>query len=77
MKRIILLIHCPDQKGLIAKVTNFIAHHNGNTTYLEQHVENSTNAFFMRLECEFEQETARDNFKERFEIEIATPLEMQ
>ncbi|MEM6700088.1 MAG: formyltetrahydrofolate deformylase [Bacteroidota bacterium] len=77
MKKIILLILCPDQKGLIAKVTNFIAHHNGNTIYLEQHVENSTNTLFMRLECEFEQETASENFKERFEIEIATSLEMQ
>ncbi|MEN0049993.1 MAG: formyltetrahydrofolate deformylase [Bacteroidota bacterium] len=77
MKKIILLILCPDQKGLIAKVTNFIAHHNGNTIYLEQHVENSTNTLFMRLECEFKQETTSENFKERFEIEIATPLEMQ
>ncbi len=78
MKKIILLIHCPDQKGLIAKVTNFIAHYNGNTVYLEQHVDADANAFFMRLECEFDDSSdALENFKDRFAIEIATPMEMQ
>jgi len=67
MKKIILLIHCPDQKGIIAQVTNFIALNKGNTVYLEQHVDTDENAFFMRIECEFEQEDYSEaNLKANF-----------
>ena len=77
MKKIILLIHCPDQQGIIAKVTNFIAQNNGNTVYLEQHVDSDEGAFFMRLECDFaEGANAVNLFKKRFGDEIATELQM-
>ena len=77
MKKIILLIHCPDQKGIIAKVTNFIAQNQGNTVYLEQHVDTDEAAFFMRMECEFAQGTyAVETFKQNFES-IASELKMQ
>jgi len=46
----ILLMHCPDQKGLVAAVTEFIAANNGNITYLDQHVDSSQKVFFMRAE---------------------------
>ncbi|MBN1586457.1 MAG: formyltetrahydrofolate deformylase [Candidatus Omnitrophica bacterium] len=46
----ILLIHCPDQKGLVAAVTQFVSGHNGNILNLEQHVDASEAAFFMRVE---------------------------
>ncbi len=78
MKKIILLIHCPDQQGIIAKVTNFIAKNHGNTIYLEQHVDTDESAFFMRLECEFEKNAnAIAIFKTRFANEIATDLQME
>jgi len=78
MNKIILLIHCPDQQAIIARVTNFIAESNGNTVYLEQHVDTDEGAFFMRLECEFPTDTdTLDKFKERFATEIATPLQME
>ncbi|WP_010179845.1 formyltetrahydrofolate deformylase [Aquimarina agarilytica] len=78
MKKIILLIHCPDQQGIIAKVTNFIAQNNGNTVYLEQHVDTDEGAFFMRLECEFEKKTdAIEIFKTRFANEIASEFKME
>jgi formyltetrahydrofolate deformylase len=52
MQKITLLIHCEDQKGIIATVTNFIVKVEGNITYLDQHVDVERNVFFMRLESE-------------------------
>ena len=46
----ILLISCPDKKGIIAKVSNFIYEHNGNIENSDQHIDNQTNTFFMRIE---------------------------
>lgn len=78
MNKIILLIHCPDQQGIVAKVTNFIAKYNGNTVYLEQHVDTDENAFFMRLECEFSLEAeSLVIFKEYFQSEVASELQME
>jgi len=49
-RSITLLISCPDRKGIVATVTNFIALHNGNVIHLEQHVDLEENVFFMRVE---------------------------
>ncbi len=48
--RAILLIHCPDQKGIISAVTNFLSDHNGNILDLDEHVDSEHNVFFMRVE---------------------------
>lgn len=78
MSQLTLLIHCADQKGIIASVTNFILQHAGNTTYVDQHVDGQKNVFFMRLECVFE-DNAFDvqRFTSEFEKKIANPFEMQ
>lgn len=77
MKKIILLIHCPDQQGIIAKVTNFIADTKGNTVYLEQHVDKDEDAFFMRIECDFKTEDYHEkDFKKSF-AQIASEMHMQ
>jgi formyltetrahydrofolate deformylase len=52
MQQITILIHCEDQKGIIAAVTNFILKIEGNIIYIDQHVDVEQNVFFMRLECE-------------------------
>ncbi|TDE29940.1 formyltetrahydrofolate deformylase [Flavobacterium ranwuense] len=52
MQKITILIHCEDQKGIIAAVTNFILKIEGNIVYIDQHVDVEQNEFFMRLECE-------------------------
>ena len=49
-----LLIHCPDQKGVVSSITAFIFKNNGNITYLDQHVDQSNNVFFMRVEWNLE-----------------------
>lgn len=44
-----LLIHCPDQRGIVRAVTDFIYQHKGNVTALDQHVDPQQRMFFMRL----------------------------
>jgi len=46
----ILLISCPDQKGITAKVTNFIYANNGNIEHADQHIDSQSNTFFMRIQ---------------------------
>lgn len=46
----ILLISCPDQKGLVAAVTDFIFTNGGNILHLDQHVDAEAGVFFMRVE---------------------------
>jgi formyltetrahydrofolate deformylase len=50
MKHAILLISCPDQKGVTATVTNFIFHNQGNVIHADQHIDEQSNTFFMRIE---------------------------
>ncbi len=50
----ILLVHCPDQKGLVAAITEFIAKNGGNILSLEQHVDAHAGEFFMRVEWSLE-----------------------
>ncbi|MFR1236339.1 MAG: formyltetrahydrofolate deformylase [Barnesiella sp.] len=46
----VLLMHCPDQPGIIAVVTDFINVNGGNIVYLDQHVDRANGIFFMRVE---------------------------
>ena len=54
MKRAILLLHCPDTKGIITELTKFISDNDGNIVYLDQYVDTIDKMFFMRLEWELE-----------------------
>jgi len=54
MYKIILQINCGDQRGIIAAVTSFIHEHQGNIIYIDQHVDQEQNEFFMRLESDFQ-----------------------
>ncbi|MBC5863460.1 formyltetrahydrofolate deformylase [Flavobacterium turcicum] len=77
MQKITLLIHCKDQKGIIAAVTNYIASIDGNIVYLDQHVDEDEDVFFMRIECEFK--NPKNDLKALeadFEQQLAAPFEM-
>ena len=50
MNHAILLISCRDQKGITAGVTNFIFQHQGNIIHADQHIDEQSNTFFMRIE---------------------------
>ena len=52
--RAILLIHCPDQPGLVAVVTEFVHKNKGNILNLDQHVDQDLGHFFMRIEWELD-----------------------
>lgn len=77
MQQITILIHCADQKGIIAAVTNFILKVEGNIVYIDQHVDVEQNVFFMRLECELTNKNiGLSMIKEDFEKTIATDFKM-
>lgn len=68
MKTAKLLLHCPDQPGILAEVTDFITVNKGNIIYLDQYVDHVDNIFFMRIEWELEsflvpQEKIEDYFE--------------
>lgn len=48
----ILLLHCPDEQGIISGVTKFITDNQGNIVYLDQYVDREDGMFFMRIEWE-------------------------
>ncbi len=63
-----LLIHCPDQPGLVHAVTGFILEHGGNILDLEQHIDRQDDVFFMRVEWSLEKfAVPRDEIFARFE----------
>jgi formyltetrahydrofolate deformylase len=77
MQKITILIHCKDQKGIIAAVTTFIAKVEGNITYIDQHVDVEQNVFFMRLECELtNHHITIEGLKEDFNQTIAADFSM-
>lgn len=67
MSHAIILISCPDQKGITATVTNFIFNHSGNIVHADQHIDEQFNTFFMRLEwdmqgCDLSKDAVKDAF---------------
>ncbi|MDD5723204.1 MAG: formyltetrahydrofolate deformylase [Syntrophales bacterium] len=50
----ILLLSCPDQKGIVAAVSGFIAQHNGNILDAAQYSIQPENMLFMRVEWDME-----------------------
>lgn len=73
----ILLIHCPDRKGLVASVAEFIHKNNGNIIHLDQHVDINRQVFFMRVEWDLKDFfIPRDKIGEYFQILIADRLGM-
>lgn len=78
MQNIILLMHCPDQKGIIAAVTNFIHEHKGNIVYIDQHVDTVNTAFFMRIVVESNNEVISFNaFQLAFQNTIGKDFKLE
>src|ERR1041385_5584361 len=46
----ILLLSCPDTKGVVASVADFIYRHNGNILHADEHADEGSNLFLMRIE---------------------------
>ena len=79
----ILLIDCPDRKGLVASVAEFLYRHNANILHADQHQDNEQGLFLMRVEWdlagfalsleEFRRQFARiaDQFQMRWRLELS------
>jgi formyltetrahydrofolate deformylase len=77
MQQITILIHCEDQKGIIAAVTNFILKTEGNIVYIDQHVDREQQVFFMRLECELTNKNiGLASIQNDFDLTIAQDFKM-
>lgn len=46
----VLLISCPDRKGLVAMISAFVFRHNGNILHADEHADEGSNLFLMRVE---------------------------
>src|ERR1700685_2536954 len=46
----ILLISCPDRKGIVATISDFVFRHNGNILHADEHADEESNLFLMRVE---------------------------
>lgn len=74
----ILLMHCPDKRGIIAVVSEFICKNNGNIIFLDQHVDEVTGAFFMRIEWDLtEFVIPREKIGEYFDVLIDQRYQME
>lgn len=54
MARAILLVSCPDQKGLVARLSEFIYRHDGNIVAADHHTDFESGLFLSRLEWDLE-----------------------
>ena len=52
MANAVLLLTCPDQRGVVAAVADFIARLDGNIIHAEQHTDEVERVFFQRVEFE-------------------------
>jgi formyltetrahydrofolate deformylase len=73
----IIRIHCPDQRGIVARVTVFIHRNNGNVVALDQHTDKEDNRFFMRIEWELDGfGLTREQIEPAFQHGLAAPCKM-
>lgn len=73
----ILLIECPDKRGLVAAVTAFLFDNGGNIIDLEQHVDADKQTFYMRVEWEIEAfAIGRDDIGASFKEAVADRFSM-
>jgi formyltetrahydrofolate deformylase len=46
----VILISCPDRKGIVATISDFVFRHNGNILHADEHADEESNLFLMRVE---------------------------
>jgi formyltetrahydrofolate deformylase len=71
----VLLINCPDRKGLVAGVSGLLYRFGANITHADQHQDNDAGLFFMRVEWILDGFDL-SAFRVEFEI-VARELQMQ
>ena len=72
-----LLITCPDQKGIVAAIADFLYRHNANILHSDQHQDAESNLFLMRVEWDLSGAAIQaDDFSQHFDP-IAERFQMQ
>jgi len=72
----ILLLQCPDRKGVVAAVTTFIYERGGNIARTDEHQDHDLNLYFLRLEWDLAEFTlALDDFASDF-ASVASAFDM-
>src|ERR1035438_1552838 len=73
----VLLVSCPDRKGVVAAIADFIFRHNGNILFNDEHGDEESNLFLTRVEFDTS-DFAFDltQFSERF-APIARDFQME
>jgi formyltetrahydrofolate deformylase len=75
-KSAILLISCPDRKGLVAGIGEFLYKHNANVLHADQHQDSETSLFLMRVEWDLSEfDLAVEDFERQF-LPLAQDLRM-
>lgn len=71
-----LLITCPDAKGIVAVIANFLHQHNANILHADQHQDAENNLFLMRVEWDLDEFNLDEaSFSQQFN-QVATSFEM-
>ena len=71
MANAVLLVACPDRRGIVAAVASFVATHGGNIVDLQQHTDHTDGSFFQRVEFELDGLTlSRDEIASAAEPEL-------
>lgn len=64
-----LILSCSDQKGLVAKISQFIFQRGGNIVDLDEHVDPDEKMFFIRVEWDLsELNVSNEQFEKEFQI---------
>lgn len=72
-----LLITCPDRKGIVAAIADFLYQHNANILHADQHQDSENNLFLMRVEWDLAGfSLLPDDFEQHF-AEIAKRFSME
>lgn len=77
MNTAVLLISCPDKKGIVATVANFLYEHNANILHADEHQDSENNMFFLRTEWDLSDFTvSQKDFQNKF-FSIADQFHMK
>src|SRR5688572_4375383 len=74
---IILLLHCPDQKGLVARTTSFFYERGFNILHCQQYTDIRENHFFLRMKLDMQDLSSSRETLEREFTALAQPLQMK
>jgi len=76
-KKAVLLIDCPDRKGLVAAISDFVFRYQGNILHADEHSDEETGVFLMRVEFDAsEMDVSLAELRERF-APVAEKFEMR